>query len=181
MRLRHLWAEQKLSTGFLRILVRHSHSSPDHLLGKDPPWSSVYQKCNQPSRSSSQPWTFEISDLTYHSGACIQGQKGPSKMFDVCRVLLFENPLLGVGQRMINHMSAGSVSLMVVNKILHYAQKQNRRGKRAECRAINIFFQKVAANRKTSIFLPKNVKKNSQHAQLLLRVHLWVHKIFICA
>ena len=111
----------------------------------------------------------------------IQGQKGPSKMFDVCCVLLFDNPLLGVGQRMINHMSAGSVSLMVVNKILHYAQKQNRRGKRAECRAINIFFQKVAANRKTSIFLPKNVKKNSQHAQLLLRVHLWVHKIFICA
>ena len=157
MRLRHLWAEQKLSTGFLRILVRHSHSSPDHLLGKDPPWSSVYQKCNQPSRSSSQPWTFEISDLTYHSGACIQGQKGPSKKcFIEIFFLLSKNPSLEVGQMMkTTFLSACSVGVMVVNKILNYAQKQNRRCKRADFRAKIFFSKKLLQIAKQALFLPK--------------------------
>ena len=73
-------------------------------------------------------------------------------MFDVCCVLLFENPLLGVDQRMINHMSAGSVSLMVVNIML----KNRTEGAKGQSAGRKIFFsKKLLQIAKQAFFFPK--------------------------
>ena len=91
----------------------------------------------------------------------IQGQKGPSiKCFIEAFFLLSENPSLEVGQMMkTTFFSACSVGVMVVNKILNYAQKQKRRCKRADYRAKIFFSKKLLQIAKQALFLPKIDKK----------------------